>query len=109
MNSSGERLVRADYTDETITVYQAYSPQIADAAVRAARFVPPFSRERMTWIKPSFGWMMQRCGWAHKSGQERVLAISVHPLSSCLAARICAGPGTEPAAGGGMQERGARP
>ncbi len=78
MNGSGERLVRADYTDETITVYQAYSPQIADAAVRAGRFVPPFSRERMTWIKPSFGWMMQRCGWAHKSGQERVLAISMH-------------------------------
>lgn len=60
MNDRGERLVRAAYTDETITVYQAYSPQIAGAAVAAGTFVAPFSRERMTWIKPSFGWMMQR-------------------------------------------------
>ena len=77
MNGPGERLIRAACTDETITVYQAYPPQIADAAVRAGTFVPPFSRDRMTWIKPSFGWMMQRCGWARKPGQEHVLAISL--------------------------------
>ena len=31
----------------------------------------------MTWIKPSFLWMMYRCGWADKPGQERVLAIEI--------------------------------
>lgn len=31
----------------------------------------------MTWIKPSFLWMMYRCGWASKTGQERVLAIDI--------------------------------
>jgi hypothetical protein len=31
----------------------------------------------MTWIKPSFLWMMYRCGWATKPGQERVLAIQL--------------------------------
>ena len=31
----------------------------------------------MTWIKPSFLWMMYRCGWATKPGQERVLAITI--------------------------------
>lgn len=31
----------------------------------------------MTWIKPSFPWMMYRCGWATKPDQERVLAISI--------------------------------
>ncbi|MGX4689240.1 DUF4291 family protein [Streptomyces sp. JNUCC 63] len=31
----------------------------------------------MTWIKPSFLWMMYRCGWATKSDQERVLAIGI--------------------------------
>lgn len=73
----GQRLVRAACTAETITVYQAYSPQIAEAAIRAGTFVPPFSRDRMTWIKPSFGWMMHRSGWATKPGQERVLAIEI--------------------------------
>jgi hypothetical protein len=60
-----------------VTVYQAYSPEIAGPAVAAGRFVPPFRRERMTWIKPSFLWMMYRCGWATKPGQERVLAIEI--------------------------------
>lgn len=73
----GQRLVRAACTAETITVYQAYSPQIAEAAIRAGTFVPPFSPDRMTWIKPSFGWMMHRSGWATKPGQERVLAIEI--------------------------------
>jgi hypothetical protein len=69
------RQVRAHYDEATITVYQAYSPALADAAVAAGRFVPPFRRGRMTWIKPSFLWMMYRCGWATKPGQERVLAV----------------------------------
>jgi hypothetical protein len=77
MSDEATRLVRAAYTAGTLIVYQAYSPQIADAAVRAGRFVPPFSRDRMTWIKPSFGWMMHRSGWAAKPGQERVLAIEI--------------------------------
>lgn len=71
------REVRAVYDEETITVYQAYSPRIADPAVRAGTFVSPFKRDRMTWIKPSFLWMMYRCGWATKPGQERVLAIRI--------------------------------
>jgi hypothetical protein len=71
------RVLRAVYTAETVTVYQAYSPQIADAAVGAGTFVAPFSRDRMTWIKPSFAWMMHRSGWAAKPGQERVLAIQI--------------------------------
>jgi hypothetical protein len=71
------RQVRAVYTDTTITVYQAYPAEIADPALRAGRFVPPFKRARMTWIKPSFLWMMYRCGWATKAGQERVLAVEI--------------------------------
>ncbi len=31
----------------------------------------------MTWIKPSFLWMMYRSGWAQKPGQERVLAVTI--------------------------------
>ena len=31
----------------------------------------------MTWIKPSFLWMMYRCGWATKPDQERVLGITI--------------------------------
>lgn len=69
--------IRARFSADTITVYQAYPVEIALSAVTAGRFVPPFKRERMTWIKPSFLWMMYRCGWATKPGQERVLAIDI--------------------------------
>lgn len=69
--------VRADHNATTIVVYQAFRPEIAEAAVAAQKFVPPFSLGRMTWIKPSFLWMMERCGWATKPGQERVLAVRI--------------------------------
>jgi hypothetical protein len=70
-------IVRANYDSNTVVVYQAYRPEIADAAVAAQKFVPPFSLGRMTWIKPSFLWMMERSGWATKPGQERVLAVRI--------------------------------
>jgi hypothetical protein len=69
--------VRAVFDAEVITVYQAYADRIADAALRAGTFVEPFKRTRMTWIKPSFLWMMYRCGWATKPDQERVLAVDI--------------------------------
>jgi hypothetical protein len=71
------RQIRARYTDDTITVYQAYAPEIAVPAVAAGRFVAPFKRDRMTWVKPSFLRMMYRCGWASKPGQEHVLAVEI--------------------------------
>lgn len=72
-----DREIRARFTGETIRVFQAYSPAIAEPAVRAQTFVQPFKLTRMTWIKPSFFWMMYRSGWATKEGQERVLAIDI--------------------------------
>ncbi|MFJ6726146.1 MULTISPECIES: DUF4291 domain-containing protein [unclassified Streptomyces] len=69
--------IRADHDARTIVVYQAYAPAIADAALRAGRFVAPFSFHRMTWIKPSFLWLMHRSNWARKPGQERVLAVRI--------------------------------
>lgn len=69
------RQVRAMFDAQTIVVYQAFSDAMADAALAAGTFVEPFSMNRMTWIKPSFLWMMYRSGWATKPGQERVLAI----------------------------------
>ena len=69
------RQIRALYTADTITVYQAYGPEVGIAAGRDGRFPAAFKRDRMTWIKPSFLWMMYRSGWATKPGQEHVLAI----------------------------------
>ncbi|MCQ4045924.1 DUF4291 domain-containing protein [Streptantibioticus rubrisoli] len=71
------RTVRAVYGECSVTVYQAYPQEIAARAVRAGTFVAPFKVERMTWIKPSFLWMMYRSGWATKPNQEHVLAVEI--------------------------------
>lgn len=72
-----EHEIRATFDRDTLVIYQAYSSAIADAALEAQRFIPPFSFHRMTWIKPSFLWLMHRSNWGQKNGQERVLAVRI--------------------------------
>lgn len=69
--------IRAQYDQNTIVIYQAYAPGIAGPAVVHQRFVAPFSFQRMTWIKPSFLWLMHRSQWAQKANQERILAVRI--------------------------------
>ena len=69
--------IRAVYTDSTVRVYQAYDHIIADEALALGTFGKHFKMDRMTWIKPSFLWMMYRCGWGNKEKQERILAIDL--------------------------------
>ncbi|MDE5771619.1 MAG: DUF4291 domain-containing protein [Ruminococcus sp.] len=69
--------INAVYDDNTIRVYQAFNERIACEAVKLGTFGKSFKRERMTWIKPSFLWMMYRSGWAEKENQEHILAIDI--------------------------------
>ncbi len=71
------RHVLAHYDDDAVVVYQAYRPAIGRFAADHGWFGGDFSLSRMSWIKPNFLWMMYRCGWASKDGQEVVLAISL--------------------------------
>ena len=75
--STNYKEIRAVYNDKTIRVYQAYNAQIANEAVAKGTFGSHFSLNRMSWIKPSFLWMMYRCGWCEKENQEHVLAIDI--------------------------------
>lgn len=67
----------ASFRKNSITFYQAYRPEIALPAVQNQTFAPPFSFQRMSWIKPSFLWLMHRSQWAQKKGQEHILAIEL--------------------------------
>ncbi len=69
------RHILAQFDADSIVVYQAYGPSIAQHAVEHQRFGGAFSFNRMSWIKPNFLWMMYRSGWATKQGQERILAV----------------------------------
>lgn len=88
--------ILAQYTDEYVVVYQAYQPEIGLYAAENQCFGGAFSYTRMSWIKPNFLWMMYRCGWGDKSGQEVILAVylkrsyfdsilaSAWPSTNCL-------------------------
>ncbi|MFI6049179.1 DUF4291 domain-containing protein [Streptomyces violascens] len=69
--------IRALHTTSTVPVYQAYDPALGLPAARDGRFPAAWKRERMTWVKPSFLWMMYRSGWGTKEGQRTVLAVEV--------------------------------
>lgn len=71
------KIILAEQTEKSITVYQAFKPSIAHHAIEHQEFGGPFQYSRMSWIKPSFLWMMYRSGWASKEGQENILAITI--------------------------------
>ena len=67
--------ILAQFDDETIIVYQAYSPRIGRFAIENGWFGGEFKYSRMSWIKPNFLWMMYRSQWGQAEGQEVVLAV----------------------------------
>ncbi len=89
--------IRADHDAESVVVYQAYPSSIALPALEAQRFVSPFSFSRMTWIKPSFLWLMHRSQWGQKPGQEHVLAVRIK--RNCWDMALSLGVLTSPEAG----------
>ena len=77
MNKIPYKQIRAKYDDDSIIVYQAYNEAIANEAITLGKFGPLFLPNRMTWIKPSFLWMMYRSGWGKKHNQEHILSIHI--------------------------------
>lgn len=67
--------VYAAFDERGIYVYQAFKPSVVQAAVAKGTFGAGFTLDRMTWIKPSFGWMLYRSGYAMKHRQEAIARI----------------------------------
>ena len=61
--------------EDNIIVYQAYNAEIVSYAIKHQKFGGnAYSFNRMSWIKPSFLWMMYRAGWGSKENQQNILA-----------------------------------
>ncbi len=73
---SGKHIM-AQVASDNVVVYQAYRPSTGSYAAQHGHFGPGFSYSRMSWIKPSFLWMLSRSGWGTKAGQEITLAIRI--------------------------------
>ena len=61
-----------------IYVYQAFKPSIVQFAATNGTFGAGFTLDRMTWIKPSFGWVLHRSGYATKPRQEAIARVHLN-------------------------------
>uniref|UniRef100_A0A7S4SMQ9 Uncharacterized protein n=1 Tax=Alexandrium monilatum TaxID=311494 RepID=A0A7S4SMQ9_9DINO len=69
---------RGAWDEEGVYFYQAYNDEIAAWAVKHQQFGgPKFNPTRMTWIKPSFAWVLYRSGYASKHNQTRILKVKL--------------------------------
>lgn len=75
MKNQDKYEIRATYDDQNIAIYAAFSSSIADVALKSQKLLAPFYYTRMTWIKPSFLWLMYRSEWGQRAGMERILQI----------------------------------
>ena len=72
------QVIEAEYDDEGVYFYQAFNDEIADWALERQVLGGPFyNPTRMTWIKPSFAWVLYRSGYARKHNQTRILKIKL--------------------------------
>lgn len=70
--------IRAEWDEDGVYFYQAYNDEIADWAIEHQQLGGPhFKPTRMTWIKPSFAWVLYRSGYATLPNQTRILKIKL--------------------------------
>jgi hypothetical protein len=68
----------AQFDEEGVFVYQAFNEKIADWAIAHQSLGgPDFNTARMTWIKPSFAWVLYRSSYGTKHNQTRILKIKI--------------------------------
>ncbi len=72
-----KRLIYADFDEEGIYVYQAFKPKIVKVAVELGTFGKGFGLDRITWIKPSFCWLLRRSNYGTKNRMQAIAKIKL--------------------------------
>ncbi|XZF14335.1 DUF4291 family protein [Chitinophagaceae bacterium MMS25-I14] len=72
-----ERKIYADFDDGGVYVYQAFKPEIVQVAVENGKFGKGFGLDRLSWIKPSYGWVLRRSEYATKYRMEGIARIKI--------------------------------
>ena len=90
--ASNVQVFVGEFDAETVSLYQAFNDRIADYALQHQRLGgPDFDPKRMTWVKPSFAWLLYRSGYGTKHGQNRLLKLKLPhaALASLLSKCTC--------------------
>ncbi|HAS41638.1 MAG TPA: DUF4291 domain-containing protein [Microscillaceae bacterium] len=72
-----QKQVYAAYDDEGLYIYQAFKPKTVANAVAKGTFGAGFNTNRLTWIKPSFAWVLQRTQYATKHRMNAIARIKL--------------------------------
>lgn len=77
-NTFRVQVFEGEFDDEGVYFYQAFNDKIAEYALKHQTFGGPnFNPQRMTWIKPSFAWVLYRSGYGYKKNQTRILKVKL--------------------------------
>ncbi|MBT28547.1 MAG: hypothetical protein CMO01_02720 [Thalassobius sp.] len=71
------KLIYVDYDEEGVFVYQAFKPETVEIAVKLGTFGKGFGLDRITWIKPSFCWVLRRTKYATKNRMQGIARIKI--------------------------------
>lgn len=69
--------IYACYDNKYIRLYMACSKEVAEEADKLGKFGEMYNKNKMTWVNPSFLWIMERSHWGRKKNQERILAVDL--------------------------------
>ena len=72
-----QKLIYAAYDDEGVFIYQAFKPKTVEIAVELGTFGKGFGFDRLSWIKPSFGWVLRRTKYATKNRMQAIAKIKI--------------------------------
>ncbi|WP_299453973.1 DUF4291 family protein [uncultured Microscilla sp.] len=72
-----QKQIYAAYDDEGLFVYQAFKPKVVATAAAKGTFGTGFNTNRLTWIKPSFAWVLQRTKYATKHRMNSIARIKL--------------------------------
>lgn len=90
MESTTVQIFEGEHDDEGVFVYQAFCDNIADWAIKNQTLGgPDFNPKRMTWIKPSFAWVLYRSGYGNKHNQNRILKVKISHKSMASILTLC--------------------
>ncbi|GHU63308.1 hypothetical protein FACS189418_6350 [Clostridia bacterium] len=69
--------IKACYTEDTVRVYQSFSPELGAEVLILRQFSKKFPLDRMLWFKVSFLGSMYDCTWGKKPGRTKVIAFDI--------------------------------
>lgn len=72
-----KKAIFANFDDEGVYLYQAFKPETVSVAVEKGTFGKGFGLDRITWIKPSFAWLLRRSKYASKNRMQAIAKIKV--------------------------------